>query len=170
MKRKPVQYYMRALHRDVGFFVIGLTLIFSLSGIVLIYRDSDFLKQETKVEKTLATGLEPSEVGNELHLRNFRLISSNGEIIQFQNGTYNKKTGIAVYTIKALPSFLNVLANLHKASSRNVLHWISLTYGLSLMFLAISSFWMFKPKSKMFRRGLCFAALGVGLSILVLML
>lgn len=170
MKTKPLQCYLRALHRDVGFFVIGLTIIYSLSGIVLIYRDSDFLKQETEVEKTLPAGLEPDEVGKELHLRNFSLISSNDESIRFQNGTYNKETGVAVYTVKELPAILKVFADLHKTSSRNVLHWISLTYGLLLMFLAISSFWMIKPGNKLFYRGIIIASAGIVFSIFVLIL
>lgn len=35
-QRKPVSYYVRALHRDVGFFVVGLVVIDALSGIVLV--------------------------------------------------------------------------------------------------------------------------------------
>lgn len=28
-EKKSIQYYMRSLHRDIGFFAIGLTLIFA---------------------------------------------------------------------------------------------------------------------------------------------
>ena len=45
-EKKSVHYYMRSLHRDVGFLVLGFTFIYALSGIVLVYRDTDFLKSE----------------------------------------------------------------------------------------------------------------------------
>ena len=41
-EKKSIHYYMRGLHRDIGFFLIGLTLIYSISGVLLIYRDTDF--------------------------------------------------------------------------------------------------------------------------------
>ena len=52
-KSKSFNYYMRSLHRDIGFFAFGLVVIYILSGIVLIYRDTDFLKREVTVERQL---------------------------------------------------------------------------------------------------------------------
>ncbi len=34
-KSKSFNYYMRTLHRDIGFFAFGLIVIYILSGIVL---------------------------------------------------------------------------------------------------------------------------------------
>lgn len=34
---KNIQHYMRVLHRDIGFFVIALTVIYCVSGIILTY-------------------------------------------------------------------------------------------------------------------------------------
>ena len=39
--KKPL---IRVLHRDIGFLVVGLTIVYALSGIVLTYRDTGFLK------------------------------------------------------------------------------------------------------------------------------
>ncbi|MDD4032981.1 MAG: hypothetical protein PHS48_07035 [Bacteroidales bacterium] len=36
-EKKSFSYCMRALHRDIGFLLIGLIMVFSLSGIVLGY-------------------------------------------------------------------------------------------------------------------------------------
>ena len=39
-EKKSINHFVRSLHRDIGFFVIGLTIIYSISGIVLTYRDT----------------------------------------------------------------------------------------------------------------------------------
>lgn len=168
--KKSFSQYIRALHRDIGFFVIGLTVIFCVSGIVLIFRDTDFLKYEKTVEKQIEPNLESSELGRELRLRNIGDLKVEGEVISFDNGTYNRTTGMAVYTIKELPSLLRKFNTLHKAPSGNLLHWYSMVYGILLLFLALSSFWMFKPKSKLFNRGILFAGAGLLVAILLLII
>jgi len=40
--KKSINYYMRVLHRDIGFFIAGLLIIYALSGIVMIYRDTSY--------------------------------------------------------------------------------------------------------------------------------
>jgi hypothetical protein len=36
--KKSFQHYVRSLHRDLGFITIGLVVVYSLSGIILIHR------------------------------------------------------------------------------------------------------------------------------------
>ncbi|MGE0079358.1 MAG: PepSY domain-containing protein [Bacteroidales bacterium] len=153
-EKKSLNYYMRALHRDIGFLVIGFTLIFCISGILLIFRETDFLKQEQIVEKTISPNMESSKLAGALHLHDFKVLKEQDGIVYFQDGTYDTATGHISYKSKELPSFLNKLNNIHKSSSRNVIHWFTLIYGVALLFLAISSFWMYKPKTKMFRRNI----------------
>jgi hypothetical protein len=168
--KKPIQHYMRALHRDIGFFVIGLTIIYGLSGIVLLYRDTDLLKSERQVEQKLEPNINESELGRALHMRNFEVVKTEGEVVFFKNGTYNKATGVAQYRSKELPAILNKFNNFHKTSNRKWVHLAGVVYAVMLLFLAISSFWMFKPKSKMFSRGLIFAGIGLVCAIVVLLL
>ena len=40
-------------HNKIGFFITGLVIIYSLSGLVQTYRDTDFLKHEVTNEKDL---------------------------------------------------------------------------------------------------------------------
>lgn len=94
-EKKSKTHYMRSLHRDIVFFVIGLIVIYSISGVVLIYRDTNFLKHDAVVEKKLSPDMDVSELGKVLRLRDFKVVKTNGQIVHFQNGTYNKKTGIA---------------------------------------------------------------------------
>ena len=48
---------MRIYHRYLGFFLAGIMAVYAISGIILIFRDTDFLKQEKLVQKQLEPGL-----------------------------------------------------------------------------------------------------------------
>ena len=41
---------MRLLHRYIGYFMAGIMAVYAISGVLLIYRDTDFQK-EKKIEK-----------------------------------------------------------------------------------------------------------------------
>lgn len=168
--KRPLSYYMRALHRDIGFLFIGFTLIFCISGILLIFKDTDFLKKERIVEKTMSPNMVSSDLGKALHLKEFKVLKEESGIVYFNEGTYNKTTGHISYKSKELPSFLSKLTDIHKSSSKNIVHWFTLVYGITLLFLAISSFWMFKLKTKMFRRGIVFAFVGLVIAAIVMIM
>lgn len=171
---KTIYYYMRALHRDIGFFTLGLIVIYSLSGILLIYRDVDFLKCERTIEKKLSADLEPSELSKAMidafHIKNAKVTRTEGEMIYVEKGSYNKTTGVAAYTTKDYPFPLNKFVNLHKISSGKPAHWFAAIFGLLFLFLALSSFWMYKKGTGLFRRGIYIAGAGIIVSILVLLL
>ncbi len=169
-ENNPIARVMRALHRDIGFFLVGLTIIYSLSGIVLIYRGTDFMKQEKKMERQLAPNLSDADLGRELRLREVKTDKTEGDILYFQGGSYNKSTGEAVVTVKELAFPFNKFTLLHKAGNNGAVHWFTTIFGLLLFFMAISSFWMFKPRSKSFRRGLILAGIGIVFSIILLMI
>jgi hypothetical protein len=105
-----------------------------------------------------------------LHIKNLEILKTEGDVVYFQNGTYNKATGVAMYSDKVLPTFLQKFNNLHRKSSKNLAHLFSTIFGILLLFLAISSFWMFKPNSKMFRRGIILAGSGLIFAIILLLL
>lgn len=121
-----IHYWIRSLHRDIGFFLVGLTLVYVLSGILLIYRDTGFL-QTAAVER-----------------------------------------GMGQHRGHEYVAWVQPFVDLHKANSRSGVHWFTLTYGLALGFLAVSSFWMMKPGSTLFRREVAFAVAGLLFVVLVI--
>lgn len=158
------------LHRNVGFFIFGFIVIYAISGITLIFRDSNFLKVEKKIQTVLPIGTKPSAIGGALKLREFRIIATKGDIIYFQGGSFNKVTGEAEHVVKELMFPFNKLTKLHKTPSKNPLHWLSLVLAILLLFMAISSLWMFSPKTKKFKRGAIVAAIGILFACLLLLL
>ena len=61
---------IRGLHRDIGYLMVGLIVIYSLSGILLLHRGTNFLKHNIKSERTIAPGLTPEQLVPQLRLRN----------------------------------------------------------------------------------------------------
>jgi len=169
-KLKSINYLMRSWHRDIGFFVIGLIIIYSLSGILLINRDTGFLKHNKVVEKTVLPNMEASALGKELHIKDLKISGNEGDIYHFREGTYNKVTGAVKYTRKELPALLNKLTSLHKSSGSKFSHWFLTLFGILLFFLAISSLWMYKTNTKSLLRGIFIASAGLVVAILLLVL
>lgn len=169
-QKKTAAYYLRALHRDLGFLAIGLIIVYSLSGIVLIYRDKGFMNTEVQVEKTLQPNLEPRQLGNELRIREMRDTKTEGDIIYFKDGYYNKVTGLASYKTKEVIFPFNKFIALHKSNSMESTHLFQTIFGIILLFLSISSFWMFKKGTKSFSRGLILSGTGIVVTIIILLI
>lgn len=167
--KKSFGTIMRSLHRDVGFLVIGLTLVYSISGILLIYRESDFLKSTKTIEKTIKPNMKIDEIGRMLHMHEIKVLKQEENKLILNVGEYNMVTGKIKYTAKELPAFLDNLTGLHKAGTNGFVFWFTTLYGISLCFLALSSFWMYQIRSSSFKRGIYFALSGLVITIVLLM-
>ena len=159
---------MRVYHRYLGYFLAGIMTVYAVSGIVLIFRDTEFLKSEKQIEKKLEPNIKPEELGRALRIRDFKIESVNGNVVSFKQGTYNSETGEASYTSKELPFVMTKLTQLHKASTNHPLYFLNIFFGLSLLFFVVSSFWMFLPKTDVFRKGAYFALAGIILTLLLI--
>ncbi|WP_028579839.1 hypothetical protein [Desulfogranum japonicum] len=162
--------WMRTLHRDIGFFVVGLTIIYCVSGVLLTYRDTGFLKSEILIEKTLKPGLAANTLGRELRIRDLKVTAGENDIISFATGSYNTVTGIATYTASEHPYLLRLFNNLHHVSSKDGRHWFTTLYAIALLFLALSSFWMYIPGNSHFKRGLLISFCGILFCVPLLLL
>ncbi len=169
-EKKSAAGIMRALHRDVGLFFIGLALVYSLSGIILIHRDTGFLMRDVHIERKLPANLDPEELGDLLRLRGFQVEKTDGDIVHFRGGTYNKATGMVAYTSRELPFVLKRFVGFHKTISSKSSHWAAMLFGVLLAFLAVSSFWMYPKGSSAPRRGIILATAGVVVTVAAIFL
>ncbi len=159
---------MRVYHRYLGFFLAGIMAMYAISGITLIFRDTDFLKVEKIKEKILAPNLTKEAVGKELRIRELKVETEDDNVMKFKQGTYNKITGMAVYSTKELPYFLDRITTIHKAETKDPLFFLNIFFGLSLLFFVISAFWMFMPSTSVFKKGLYFTLAGLLLTLLLI--
>jgi uncharacterized iron-regulated membrane protein len=167
-KKNKSNNLMRIIHRYLGFFLAGIMAVYAFSGIILIFRDTEFLKQEKKIAITVTTNLSGEDLGKELKIKKLKAEREEGDVVYFKEGTYNKKTGAADYKLTSQPFIIEKMTHLHKAKSGDPLFFLNIFFGLSLFFFVISSFWMFLPKTTVFRKGMYFTAAGIVLTLIML--
>ena len=160
---------MRIIHRYLGFFLVGIMAVYAISGVVLIFRNTDFLKRDQQVEKVLEPNLSPAEVGKQLKIKELQVTRQEGEVIYFNEGSYDQASGEAVYVTKSLPLVLDKMTKLHKANTDHPLFWLNIFFGGALLFFVVSAFWMFRPATSVFKKGLYFTLGGIVLTIMLLL-
>ncbi|MCP9236310.1 hypothetical protein [Lewinella sp. JB7] len=164
----PLSAKMRIIHRYLGFFLAGIMAVYAISGMVLIFRNTDFLKREVVSERVMQAGMAEEEVGKALGMRGFAVERTEGDVLYFPGGSYNAATGETVQTKKELPYVLDQMTHLHKANTKDPLYFFNLFFGASLLFFVISAFWMFMPCSRVMKKGLIFTGAGIVLTLILL--
>lgn len=159
---------MRVYHRYLGFFLSGIMTMYALSGVTLIFRNTDFLKSEVKTETSLSPNLPDEEIGKALKIREFKPEKTKGDTVYFRDGKYSKSSGLVIQKSKKLPYVLDKMTKLHKANTNSPLFFLNIFFGASLLFFVVSAFWMFMPDSSTFRKGLYFALGGLVLTLILI--
>ena len=159
---------MRVYHRYLGFFLAGIMAIYSISGIILIFRETSFLKKDINKTVTVAPNLKNEEIGPAIKVKNLKVKEEIGDVIKFEQGTYNKTTGIAEFKVTELPYFVTKMTSFHKATTKQPLFYLNIFFGCSLLFFVVSSFWMFLPNTSIFKKGIYFTLAGFVLALILL--
>jgi len=134
--------------------------LYACSGVLLIFRTTDFMKFEQTEEKVLEPGLNSNALGEQLKIRGFKTTAETETDITFAQGRYNKVTGEAAVTTKEYPKLVAKIVHLHKASTKSPLFFLNIAFGLTLLFFVVSAFLMFLPKVPQFKNGLKIAGAG----------
>lgn len=160
---------VRVIHRYLGFFLAGIMAVYAISGVVLIFRNTDFLKVEEHFDRTLPANLSAEDLGREIGDKRLKFDRTEGGVAYFKNGTYNLSSGQAEYTTKELPLVLGKMTHLHKATTNDPLFFLNIFFGGALLFFVISAFWMYLPGGPILRKGLWFTVAGVVLTLVLLL-
>lgn len=143
--------------------------MYSISGIIMIFRNTDFLKSEKISEQQLKPNLSEGELSGALRIKGgVKPEKTEGDIVYFKQGEYNTKTGMASVKKMELPVILDKMEHLHKATTDSPVYYLNIFFGLSLLFFVISSFWMFMPQTSVFKKGIYFTLGGILLTIILL--
>jgi hypothetical protein len=143
--------------------------VYALSGVLLIFRDTNFLKRTTHVKKVIEPNLSEKSLGEALKIRRFKVGKVQGDTLLFKNGYYVKSSGETQYKTVELPFVINKMNHLHKAKKGDPLYYLNVFFGVSLLFFVLSSFWMFLPKTTIFKKGLYYTAAGIVLTLVMLL-
>ncbi|WP_417333449.1 hypothetical protein [Halarcobacter sp.] len=198
-KKKKLSTIFRNWHRDLGYLVIGITIVYSISGIILSVRDLHLFEKEYILNATIEKNIQEKELQNEIVLalseneqkknlpthiikksvlNKFELLENNNEFIKYQISrkkdmkfiTYYKNSGELIYSISGYPTFINSLVQAHKSSSQDKWSYLALAYSVILLFLAISAIFMVKGKYGFKERGIYLTLFGIALVVLFLYL
>lgn len=168
MNNRNVGNTLRVYHRYLGFFLAGVMAMYAVSGIVMIFRQTDFLKKEKIVERSVPIGIKLDDLGKELKIKEFKIEKTEGNTVYFKQGTFDLTTGIAKYQVMELPLVLEKMSQIHKATTKSPLFFLNIFFGLALLFFVLSAFWMFIPSSDIFKKGMYFTVAGILLVLILL--
>lgn len=183
MKMKTLRKWSRILHRDIGYFFIGTTIIYGLSGIALNHMADWNPNYSVEVNRfTTSVSLEKTssikenvlllldEVDNRNNYKKHYFPSNNNIKIFLKGGSsvivnINSGKGYAEY-LKRRPIFYEV--NYLHYNPNRIWTWFSDIFAGALILFAITSFFMVKGKKGITGRGGIYTALGILIPILFL--
>lgn len=155
----------RALHRDLGYFYLGLIISFAFSGILMNHRDSFHAEKYTVETKTIEvqSGIseeisekEAEELGKILGIEDkFRRHKvKKGELsISYENNdvAIDLKTGKGELVTFIKTPMVSQMMKLHKNTSDWWIYFSDI-FGISLIFIAVTGTMMVKHGKDTFRR------------------
>ncbi len=181
---KWLRKWSRILHRDVGYFFIGTSLIYGLSGIALNHLKDwnpsySVQVEEINSELNLAKGVPDEAI--------FNLVENEGKRLAYKSHYYPNDSVLKVF----LKGGSTLLVNTNTGHGRaefltkrpvfyevNYLHynpnawwmWFSDVYAVALIFLSLTSFFIVKGKKGAWGRGGIYIAIGFVIPIVFLLI
>jgi hypothetical protein len=173
--------WVRAIHRDLGFLVVGVSLIYAVSGVLLNHlKDGDdpayaisrrqqaFGKGLSKEQLSAAWEAQPSlpklrKILNGDEEGEYRLMLTGGM------GRYNPQSGTVSYEVSRKRALVYWINKLHY---NKVNGWSPVAdfFAASLIFLALSGLVMVKGKRGIAGRGKWYVLLGVAIPVAYVLL
>jgi len=177
-KKYNVRPWLRALHRDIGYFAVGLTIVYALSGLAVNHlKDWDPNFKQVNRTHQLALPL-PTEdnAAAQGALRALRVHETPREVyrasdtqldIVFDQRTFHvdTTTGVVHEEGQAARPLLRVANWLHLNRGKRAWTYIADFYAVFLLFLAGSGLFMIPGRKGLFGRGAVVAVLGAAVPI-----
>lgn len=174
---------MRAWHRDLGYLVVGITFVYTVSGIALNHRTDwnphyTLVTEEIELPAVQKTEFSKEEIIGVLNLFDFQaeyrkhFLSKNGDVkIFIEEGSvvYNPVQGKALLEVLKKRPFFFQINKIHLAQTGRLWIWISDLMAFFLLFVAISGLFLLKGKYGLRGRGLWLTALGIVIPLAIIL-
>lgn len=175
-----IRKLLRVLHRDLGYFIVGMTIVYALSGIFLNHRhdfNPDYKIYFTEFQSGLTSAEDVGEEDVRAALSNQdfdvvykkHYINNQGMIKVFiENGeaVINPETGEASMSYLQRRPVIFEMNKLHKASIGTLWKWVSDAMAVILIFVAVSGLFLLKGKRGLTRWGWWFTIAGIILPLI----
>ena len=174
---------LRSLHRDFGYLVVGITFIYTVSGIALNHRTEwnphyTIISEDLTIPPSTQTEFTKAEISAFLGKFNCQpvykkhFITKAGEIKIFvEEGTvmYNPKAGKAELEILKKRPFFFQINKIHLAQTGQLWIWISDAMAVFLLFVAISGLFLLTGRNGIKGRGLWLTSLGIAIPLSIIL-
>ncbi len=194
---KKWRVWLRALHRDFGYLVVGFTLIYAISGLAVNHAgtpgwDENFRNYEQTlalegplgVDEREATGRVMAQLGieddyadrldDETWLYDHAFLYEGELILTLDDGQReiiaNEHKGEIVDRGRKRRPFLYLANWLHKAKGKRAWIVIADAYAIMLLFLALSGVFMIPGRKGIKGRGAFLVAIGIAIPVLYVVL
>jgi uncharacterized protein len=176
--------WLRAIHRDIGYILTGLTVIYSISGIAVNHVD-EWNPNYIIEKKTIILKLDDKDKSSTQSLVNAIMIKA-GDNEKLKNSFRPDSNSIKIFTekhnlyydlssqeltkeeIKGRP-FLKESNYLHLNAPKKIWTYVADIFAVGLIFLAVSGLFMVKGKNGMKWRGTWLTFAGILIPILFLL-
>lgn len=175
-REKKVRIFLRKWHRDIGYFIAGLTIIYSISGVAVNHIDdwnpSYTITKEMFKADTLSRELWESENLGKIVMKHLKLEGELKDIFQesdekiklFFEGKevdFNMATGeLTIETTSGKP-VLKEVNFLHLNKPKKVWTYVADVFAVLLIFLAGSGIFMVRGKNGIVGRGKWIVTAGI---------
>ena len=169
-----IRKLLRILHRDLGYFIVAMTIVYSISGIYLNHRHDfnpdykiyiiDFdseVKNKTNLTENEVNdilGELPHDVKYKKHYLNnqgmVKVFIENGEVV------IDPETGEGTMHYLQKRRIIFGMNKLHKATLGTLWKWVSDAMAVILLFVAVSGLFLLKGKRGFGRWGLWWTIAG----------
>ena len=177
--KNKITRWLRIIHRDLGFLMVGVCLVYALSGILLNHmneKDPAFKTEEGTVQ--LETGLNMEDLQIRWNdtkglpsLRKTFVIDESHIRLMLEGGVgvYNSSTGLIDYEKYTKREFVYWINKLHYNKLKG---WSVMAdfFAVSLIFFAVSGLFMVKGKKGMTGRGKWFLLIGLLIPVIYIIL
>ena len=167
--------WLRILHRDTGYFIVGVTVIYAVSGIFLNHKrdiNADYHVITRQVEVNLPVGppfqekeLKPiiEAIDDDIQYKRSYMTSQgylkafihNGEVV------LDPETGKGELQMLRKRALIFEMNNLHRISTHKSWKWISDAFAAILLFVTLSGIFILKGKNGFMKRGIWFILGGI---------
>ena len=177
-KKLNLRPWLRALHRDIGYFAVGLTIVYATSGLAVNHlKDWDPNFKQVNLTHQLALPL-PSDddAAAKSALKSLHVLEAPREVYRasetqldlvFDKRTFHVDTtsGVVHEEGQAARPLLRIANWLHLNRGKKAWTYIADFYAIFLLFLAISGLFMIPGKKGLLGRGAIVALLGAAVPI-----
>ena len=188
MNQNLLYKFARVTHKYIGFFVLGLSIVYAFTGLLLLPAPElgpfkELFMVEERLERNLPPNLERKGLAKELD----RLITDELDIknkkqvvlkekqdgrIEFSkgvpHGSYERETGFTVVIRKSPYPIVRKMRKFHTDPVKPAAKIAAISYCILLFYLAVSSLFMYKFKTAHFVKGTLAALAGIAVMLAII--